>query len=198
MLHFKASKLAILAAMLVALVSAPVDAMTYSYRLYHDQIVVDASGAIEANERAIFLSWLNGVRESTGQRRVAAVVFNSLGGSVLGGADLASAIWEAHGVNTGVAAGGTCASACVIAWSAGAHKSVAPDARIGVHEPSFDGALSMEQIAFLHSLTEVMAETLAKAGAPPTVVAAARYAPSNNIYWLTLADLAAWSVKVTY
>ena len=56
----------------------------------------------------------------------------------------------------------------------------------------------MEQITSLHSLTEVMAETLAKTGAPPTVVAAARYAPSNNIYWLTRADFATWSVKVTY
>ena len=83
--------------------------MTYSYRLYHGQLVIDASGDIEPNEAAIFLSWLKGVRTSTGPLRVAAIVFNSRGGDVLGGAGLASAIWEAHDVNTGVAAGGMCA-----------------------------------------------------------------------------------------
>ena len=81
----------------------------------------------------------------------------------------------------------------MIAWSAGARKSVAPDAHIGVH-----GTLTNGGMIFENSLNAVMAKALSERGAPSSVVAAIVTVPSTSIYWLTPADLAAWNVKVTY
>jgi hypothetical protein len=104
--------------------------MDYSYRVIGRQIVIDATGEIEMDERDRLAYWLS--TQNWGHRQAHTIVFDSGGGSMAGGIQMAGIV-ERYRLNTGVAHGGECASACVMAWSAGVHKSTATDAKIGVH-----------------------------------------------------------------
>ena len=96
------------------------------------------------------------------------------------------------GFDTGVAPGGMCASACVLLWAAGVHKSVAPDSRVGVHMTSLSDDASRTNLL----LNGMIGRDLASVGAPASVVAAAVATPGDSIYWLTPADFAAWNVNI--
>ena len=85
-----------------------------------------------------------------------------------------------------------CASACVLLWAAGVHKSVAPDSRVGVHMTSLSDDASRTNLL----LNGMIGRDLASVGAPASVVAAAVATPGDSIYWLTPADFAAWNVNI--
>jgi hypothetical protein len=132
-----------LAAALVATATsiAPADAMEYSYRVYQNRLVIDAQGDIEANEAVRLSDWFRHLPDriqNLANKSGSAFIFNSPGGAILGGVELGVVI-EHIGFNTGIAAGGRCASACVLAWAAGARKTATPDALIGVHSVSING-----------------------------------------------------------
>jgi hypothetical protein len=94
---------------------------------------------------------------------VAAFIFNSPGGNVVAAKGLALMIYNTPDhPNTGVAAGGMCASACVLLWAAGAHKSVAADSGVGVHMTSLGDDASQTSLL----LNGMLGRDLASVGAP--------------------------------
>lgn len=161
-------------------------AMTYSARAVGNGIVIDASGPIEGDEGSLFASWLRTQR--WGKRHARTIVFDSTGGMMFGGVQMARVV-ERFGLNTGVAHGGECASACVIAWAAGAHKSSAIDARVGVHMAR-DG----DQIA--SGATLFYANFVKRRGAPASVVAGLVSTRPSDVYWLSHDELRAWNVTL--
>lgn len=184
-----------LAAMLCGLATPHAHAMDYSYRVVKNVVVFDAQGEIEFNEYEHFIAWALHLPPAILKLDAKAMVFNSRGGNLVGGMALGVAV-ERLGLNTGVAAGGQCASACVFAWGAGKAKSTAPDAGIFVHLPSHpDGAANA---AIDSNIVANSAQWLVDHGAPYNVIAAFQSTPSASVYELTAADLAAWHVRVTY
>jgi hypothetical protein len=176
--------------------------MDYSYRLYgQGSVVIDAVGEIQPNEAALFAAFERSLPRSVKGKHLALVVFDSPGGSVSGAIDLAKLIETVFRTNTGVAEGGECASACVLAWAVGAQKSAASNSRIGVHNASVGGTAAADQrtadVAANYS-DAIMAKYLAAYGAPANVVGHLMMTSSNNMYWLTPNDLTAWNVKITY
>jgi hypothetical protein len=176
-----------------ALYAASANAMTYSYRMAGRQIVVNATGEIMPNETELMTQWTVTLPVAIQHTPIAAFVFNSTGGNVLEAKRLAVAIRNGdERPNTGVAAGGMCASACVLLWAAGAHKSVAADSRVGVHMTSLGDDASQTSLL----LNGMIGRDLASVGAPASVVAAAVATPGDSIYWLTPADFTAWNVNI--
>jgi hypothetical protein len=180
--------------------AAPAHAMDYSYRLYGSHsIVIDAVGRIEGNEAELLVTFIRSLPQSVQNRRVAGFVFNSPGGNVSGAFAIAKFIHD-HKPNTGVAAGGACASACVIMWATGALKSAAPDSRIGVHNSSLDLSDTDDSESFdAENLSDALvAKYLAAWGAPADVVGHLMMTGPDDVYWLTPTDLNAWKVRITY
>jgi hypothetical protein len=195
-------------------VSSDAHALEYSYRVVADHtVVIDAQGVFMPDEADAFNAWKDHLAfrllppNATGpyahdEFKVGAFVFNSPGGNVSGGMDLAQYI-EKYRFNTGVAAGGRCASICVATWAAGAHKSATPDTNIGVHAASYHGdASALPQGAMVSNLevktTKAIAGWLAAHGAPQSVVNAAVHTSPADIHWVTQDELTAWSVKITW
>jgi hypothetical protein len=192
-------KLAAAAAVLASVQSA--EAMNYSYRIDKERLVINAAGEIELDEGQRFLNFTIALPahafhllESDGK---AVIVFNSGGGRVGGAFKLATVI-EDYRLTTGVARGGRCMSACVIAWVDGVRKTAAPDASIGVHRAGADGTAANTASSRQDSLvvTGVMAKWFRSKGAPDNVVARTLKTPFENVYILTDADLASWKVTV--
>jgi hypothetical protein len=161
-------------------------AMDYSYRVIGRQIVIDASGEIESDEAARLFNWISAQR--WGHRRPYTIVFDSPGGAMRGGWEMASVVAR-FGLNTGVAHGGKCASACVLAWAAGAHKSSATDARIGVHMARIGDEIASDD-------TLAYARYVKQTGAPNSVVAGLISTPPESVYWLSLAELRQWNTII--
>jgi hypothetical protein len=183
----KLSTLAFAAAALVA--TSPVSAMSYSWRTVGDHIVIDAAGEIEFNEKAIFTNWIVSAGPNWNGKYASAIIFNSRGGSVIGGDGLAGVIYQYHLI-TGVAHGGLCASACVEAWASGVTKSVASDAGIGVHHveaPTADVA---------DTATQYCVSVYRRLGAPESVINATMATPPESIHLLTPDEYAAWNAKI--
>lgn len=171
--------------------AAPTHAMTYSYRLApNNRIVVNAVGKIEANEPAILTNWLVSLPPKLLKRQVAIFLFNSPGGNVMAAEKLTEAIQGLpEHPDTGVVAGGICASACVLPWSVGTHKYASGNAQVGVHQIS--GADLGTNLAW----NDAMARDLSSRGAPASVVAAQVTTPSTSIHWLTRDELIEWNVE---
>jgi hypothetical protein len=176
------------AALAVAFIAASsAHAMDYSYRVFGKQIVIDATGEIEMDEASRLSNWLSAQR--WGHRRAYTIVFDSPGGDMYGGVQMATIVAR-QGLNTGVAHGGVCASACVMAWAAGVHKSTATDARIGVHMAR-DGDYHIASDATLF-----YARFVKQTGAPASVVAGLVSTPPQEVYWLSLAELRQWNTTI--
>jgi hypothetical protein len=112
------------AALAVAFIAASsAHAMDYSYRVFGKQIVIDATGEIEMDEASRLFNWIN--EQRWGHRKAYTIVFDSPGGYMVGGVQMASVV-ERFRLNTGVAHGGECASACVMAWAAGVQSRPQP------------------------------------------------------------------------
>ena len=179
----------ITAALIAALVAAsPASAMTYGYHSVGAETVIDAKGVIGLDERAQFGAWFTQLPADVRERRVAAIVLNSPGGSVIGAEDFAIMVRDG-GADTGVAPGALCASACALIWASGVHKSIDAGGRVGVHNVS--GYAPEINVG----MTSALAKDLSGYGAPATVVTATVATPSDRVYWLTPADFAAWNVN---
>ena len=163
--------------------------MTYGYHSVGAETVIDADGGIERDERAQFGAWFTSLPADVRARRVAAIVLDSPGGNVIGAESFATMV-HSGGVDTGVAPGTTCASACALIWASGIHKSVDAGGRVGVHNAS--GYAPEINVGMTSALTK----DLAGYGAPKSVVTATVATPPSQVYWLTPADFAAWDVNV--
>ena len=169
-----------------------VDAMTYSYRLKgSNAVVADLAGEIMPNEPAIFSNWLLRLPADILRKKLAAVILNSPGGNVMAAAKISDAIANLPDhPNTGVMEGGSCYSACVLIWAAGARKSVPASGVIGVHQ--VDGLSAQDNAR----LSGILAQYLRSKGAPASVVRAEVTTPPASIYALTPADYIAWGVNI--
>jgi hypothetical protein len=174
------------AAVMLAASTLTTHAMDYSYHVIGREIVIDASGEIESDEAARLFNWISVQR--WGHRRASTIVFDSPGGVMHGGWEMKSVV-EHFGLNTGVAHGGMCASACVMAWAAGVHKSSATDAGIGVHNARHGDEIASGD-------TFDYARYLSQTGAPDSVVAGLIRTPPDRVYWLSPAELRLWNTTI--
>jgi hypothetical protein len=182
----------------VMLISSRAYTMEYSYRIVgSNSILIDASGDIERDEDVIFATWYTSLPNDVTNHSIDEFIFNSPGGSVLGAVKLSAQIGQFH-FNTGVAAGGECTSACILPYVLGQQKSIALDARIGVHEAANEEALEGDTQAQANSImvTKLMADALAEENVPSSIIYKMLMTPPTSIYWLTADDLAAWNVNI--
>jgi hypothetical protein len=175
--------------------------MEYCWRPVGNQIVIDAAGDIDLYEKAKFSNWVMTTSPSWQGKKATAIVLNSAGGNVMGGDGLAGVVYQ-YGLNTGVAHGGVCASACVEVWAAGRMKSVSPDAKIGVHSIYADWtsplAGSPVANANMAGMNAFMSAVYRKVGAPDNVINMMLSTPGTSVYWLTPDDLRSWNANVTF
>jgi hypothetical protein len=192
------------AALVVATLAGVNDAraVSYSYQLVgSDGLIIRAKGTIASDEVKIFNAWSETrVPKAARQRPNRAIVFDTGGGNTEGAFALGALIHKV-GFNTGVAANGTCASACVVIWAAGVRKSASATSHIGVHGASMDqnklSAREKQTAPLYESLSTLkIAQQLHLYGAPDKVVVQTIMTPSNDMYWLTAEDAAAWEVNV--
>jgi hypothetical protein len=110
----------------------------------------------------------------------AAVVFESPGGNLLAGIGIGRIISQ-KGYNTGVATCGQCASACALAWIAGAQRYMAPDALIGFHAAFTEdnGAVSVSSVG-----NALVGAYLADLGFSDQTIVFATAADPESIDWL--------------
>ncbi len=83
-------------AIALAAASVPAAAMDYSWRPYRNQIVIDASGEIVADEAKRFIAWVEQSSRQWNGRKATAIVFNSPGGIVKGGVDMGLVVADFH------------------------------------------------------------------------------------------------------
>jgi hypothetical protein len=170
--------------------------LDYSYDVIGDTMVIHAKGMIAYNENEAF----NAFRETWANRPRGAVkhltlALDSSGGSIAGAAAMTEWV-KANHVDTVVANGASCASACVMVWGAGVHKSVGVNGRIGVHNGSSTDPNDNDKDAHGAAATVFMAKTIASEGAPPSVIAAAATTDASAIHWLNHDDVVAWKATV--
>lgn len=123
------------------------------------------------------------------------IVLDSPGGSVLEAIRM-SEIVKTLRVSTRVQSGGVCASACFFVWMAGANRlasgslSVSRFGRIGLHRPFLKSPEnSAASLAIQTNLANGVASYLAKNLVSRRLIDLMMSRPSNDIYWLTFADL---------
>lgn len=182
------------------LLCSPSDAATYSYRTVGRQMVVDVNGDIAINEGAILNEWLDRVARPAAIRTntsITAVVLNSDGGNLAGGIALAQWV-RSNNLNTGVSAGGTCASSCSLVWTAGVRRSVAPDARIGVHSASLANARGGASGASSTSGNKIAMQYYQAYGMPSGIIMEMLTTEPGSMYWLSPIDYVAMGVKVSF
>ena len=128
-------KLAAVAAILALTHAA--EAMDYHYDVIKGRLMLRGDGDIEVDEGKRFLAFTADLPAHLFAMfdGKATIVFDSRGGNLAAGFVLAHIVWSFH-LTTDVSYAGQCASACVVAWAAGAHKQMEKYSRIGVHQAS--------------------------------------------------------------
>jgi hypothetical protein len=164
---------------------------------------VVAEGPIDKQTAAQFESFVRKHKLEAG----AVVVLDSPGGNLLQGLALGEAIRKARFVTRvqaydhtagRFAQGGRCASACAYVFLGGVERTVAPGARIGVHQVAAPGGdtdgLSAADGLKLMSITASYVERLC--GKLDLIIPALRTRP-QEIYWLSPVELARYAVITT-
>ena len=191
-------KLAAVAAILALTHAA--EAMDYHYDVIKGRLMLRGDGDIEVDEGKRFLAFtadlpahLFAMFDGT-----ATLVLDLRGGNLAAGFVLAHIVWSFH-LTTDVSYAGQCASACVVAWAAGAHKQMEKYSRIGVHQVSLNGtAIAGVDGPTADSPTPTSwRDGSAPNPRPDNVVAKTIETPAASMYWLTPDDLKAWKVGVT-
>ena len=132
-------------------------------------------------------------RAETLKSTISEIQLNSIGGSLFEGANIARIIRNAL-LDTVVASGDTCASACFLAFAAGSTRTVHSGARVGVHAVSDEFG---EQTQASRAGTAAMARIAKILGVPSAIVESMISTPSSQMFWLTAANLAAMGAVVT-
>ncbi|HUK07414.1 MAG TPA: hypothetical protein VLX09_06060 [Stellaceae bacterium] len=121
--------------------------------------------------------------------RLYGFVVDSPGGNIFE-AEQIEALIRGHSIF--VPAGGQCASACFLLFAAAAHRVVAEDARIGVHNASEAGALTHNSLAF----TDWLARDLRADDVPAGIIAKMATTAPSRMAWLTRADLKSMGTSI--
>jgi hypothetical protein len=131
-------------------------------------------------------------RAEIGGYSISEIQLNSVGGSLYEGASVARVI-RASSLNTKVAAGDTCASACFLVFAAGLTKSVRTGARVGVHAATTD---SGEETQASRAATAAMARIAALLGVPSEIIERMVSTPSTKMFWLDGGNLVSMGVVI--
>jgi membrane-bound ClpP family serine protease len=173
--------------------------LAYSYDFVGGRTIIHARGRIGLNEAAAFNAWRRGLSPDTSNAmRVGLITLalDSPGGSIDGASHIMQWVKD-NQIDTVVPNGAVCASACVMIWGAGVHKSAGETAKIGVHGASTTVASNDDEKAAIEALgTLAVARALAEEKAPAAVIAAVATTTSSDIHWLTSADVVDWSATI--
>jgi hypothetical protein len=123
-------------------------------------------------------------------RLVSGIRFNSLGGNLLEGVKLASIIRYGK-ISTVVANGAKCASACFLAFAAGAQKFASYTASVGVHGAS--DSVGRES----GDATVSMARVVKELGVPEGIIGKMVVTRPDDIVWLSPDDLRSMGTSMT-
>jgi hypothetical protein len=101
------------------------EAMDYHYDVIKGRLMLRGDGDIEVDEGKRFLAFTADLPAHLFAMfdGKATLVLDSRGGNLAAGFVLAHIVWSFH-LTTDVSYAGQCASACVVAWAAGAHKQM--------------------------------------------------------------------------
>jgi ATP-dependent protease ClpP protease subunit len=172
--------------------------LTYSYSRIGDRAMIHATGKISFNEADAFNAWtasLPAEQQASIRVGMTTLVLDSNGGNIEGATKMMNWVKD-NQIDTIVPNGATCASACVMIWGAGAHKTIWSTSKIGVHGASAYIASNDQRVAVEALGTVAMARTLAGEKAPPAVVAAVTTTSSSDMHWLTADDAVAWGATI--
>lgn len=97
-------------------------------------------------------------------------------------------------IATVVANGSRCASACFVAFSAGAEKFVSYQGAVGVHGASEKNG---QETPNSNAATVAMAKIVKDLGVPPAIIGRMVVTPPSDVVWLTPDELQAMGAKMT-
>ncbi|MFO6465634.1 hypothetical protein ACK8OR_14665 [Jannaschia sp. KMU-145] len=124
------------------------------------------------------------------------VQLDSPGGSVSDALDIGRTI-RALGLDTALAPGAVCFSACPYMFTGGVARTVSEDARLGVHQHSFGESTLLPAFLAVEDVQRGQAEVLAHLdamGIDLGIMGPAMATPADEIYILTGEELVDWDV----
>lgn len=152
-------------------------------------VAIRLSGKIVTGDADAFLKAL--AQADMANKMVESVQLNSSGGKLGEGAKLAAVI-KSRNLATVVESGAVCASACFLAFAAGAPKFAGPAALIGVHKASASGGIETRQSG---AATILMARLAKEFGVPTSILNRMLTTPPAQVAWLDAQDFRAMGVK---
>ncbi|MEJ0096312.1 MAG: ATP-dependent Clp protease proteolytic subunit [Methylocella sp.] len=180
------------AAGVFAAVSVPAAAATLtSYVSKEGKVIVILNGEIASGD-ADQLTQLTKSANDSG-KIVSGIRLNSPGGNLLEGVKLSELIRFAK-IATVVPNGSTCASACFVAFAAGADKFASYSASVGVHGASDKNGRETEQG---NAATVAMAKVVKELGVPAEIIGRMVVTPPDQIVWLSPNNLRAMGTTMT-
>jgi hypothetical protein len=162
-----------------------------SYITKEGKVVVVLNGEIVLGDTDQFQQIVR-TANNTG-RIVSGIRLNSPGGNLLEGVKLADAVRFAK-IATVVPNGSTCASACFVAFAAGAEKFASYSASVGVHGASDRNG---QETVASNAATVGMAKIVKELGVPADIIGRMVVTPPDQIIWLSPNNLRAMGATMT-
>ena len=176
-------------ALLAAVAVCPVSAATFTTTVSKEnKTIVMLTGEIVEGDAEKLKAIIQSANEAG--RLVSGIRFNSLGGNLLEGVKLASIIRYGK-ISTVVANGAKCASACFVAFAAGAQKFASYTASVGVHGAS--DSVGRES----GDATVSMARIVKELGVPEGIIGKMVVTRPDDIVWLGPDDLRSMGTSMT-
>lgn len=160
-------------------VMSPAAAAEFETHFADDLNIVVVTGEIMPDDDELFLAH---VESATANGEHALIVLSSDGGALGAGMHMGLVIQEA-GLPTFVPEGERCASACALAWLAGAPRMTTAASEIGFHQPYDESTGTM--VASIEA-NAVVGHYIATIGMGPEIVSFAVSAPPEEMAWLTV------------
>ena len=185
------SRISLAAGLFISFTLPSTSATLTSYVSKEGKVVVILNGEITMGDTAQFQQLIKTANDSG--KIVSGIRLNSPGGNLLEGAKLADAIRFAK-IASVVPKGSTCASACFVAFAAGAEKFVSYSASVGVHGASDKNGQETDQS---NAATVAMAKIVKELGVPADIIGRMVVTPPDQMVWLTPNNLRAMGTTMT-
>lgn len=180
--------------LLVVLIASPAAAMTFKITgggQCESRTCVSASGEIGEHAADEFTAFV----KANNIRPGALLVLDSPGGSLAQGLALGGKIRRAGLSTTVQVPGGVCASACLYAFLGGVERTVAPGAKLGVHQVyARSGSPLALQVSDTQLLLSLVAAYIHRMGASMDVFTLALGTPPESMYWMSTSELSRFAV----
>ena len=187
-LAMRASIASLAALILTASIPSSISATLTTYTSKEGKVFVVLNGNIAAGDSDQLQQLLKGANDYG--ENVSGICLNSNGGNLLEGVKLAIAIRFAK-IASVVPKGSTCASACFLAFAAGAHKFASYSASVGVHGASDANGLEHD------AATVAMAKIIKELGVPASIIGRMVVTPPDRVIWLSPNDLRSMGATMT-